>query len=247
MHALPLLFASSSAWSPFALGSSLLFWWDADRPDLISQSGGAVSSWTDIIQGCAVAQGTGGNQPIYSATGFNSRSGGITFDGTDDYLRGTTNLSALPTGAAPSEEWWLVDQTAAAADTNTRPLGSFGSAGATARRVDRVVSTGVNRGRSQVGDGAVATSGTNANVDFSGRHVVRSVVGASQFTTEVDGTASSATVLTPNTNAGAITFACNASATPTLFFQGVIAARIITNSLSADQATQLYAYLNLRR
>ena len=49
-------------WSPFALGSDLFACWDAERSDLITHVGGAVSSWKDIVGGYDVVQAVGAAQ-----------------------------------------------------------------------------------------------------------------------------------------------------------------------------------------
>lgn len=89
-------------WTPLALGASLVAWYDASDAATITQSGGAVSAWNDKSgSGYHLLQGTGTNQPAYSATGFQSNSPGITFDGVDNYLSaasatiGTTAVSGF--------------------------------------------------------------------------------------------------------------------------------------------------------
>src|SRR5262245_31893093 len=77
--------APAGPFTPASLGASLLAWWSADRGDLITQSGGVVSSWKDSVAAydCTAA---GSVQPAYSATGWKGASPGITFDGVDDCL-----------------------------------------------------------------------------------------------------------------------------------------------------------------
>jgi len=66
---------------------------DASEASTITESGGAVSAWGDISgNGRSSAQATSANQPIYTASGQNSKSY-INFDGTNDYLTIANSLS----------------------------------------------------------------------------------------------------------------------------------------------------------
>lgn len=82
----------SSAWSPLKL--SPLGWWDAKDYSTITESGGAVSQWSDKSGNSNhVLQSNGSYKPTYSATGFASAPS-ILFDGTDDFLeRQTINVN----------------------------------------------------------------------------------------------------------------------------------------------------------
>lgn len=99
-----ILFGSAPVWTPLALGSSLVAWYDAADASTITQSSGAVSQWKDKSGNANhLLQSTAGNKPTYSATGFQSNTPGITFDGVNDFLSaaniniGTTAFSAFIT------------------------------------------------------------------------------------------------------------------------------------------------------
>lgn len=236
---------SATGWSPAALGASLLGWWDAERSDKLSLSGSAVTSWTDLVGGYVASQAISASKPIYSATSFNNRPG-LTFDGLDDEL--TLASVPFPTGAAACEIWKAIDQTALAADTTTRNLFSFGGGtGATARRLRRDVLGGVNRALMATGDGATAIGPNNANVDFSGRHVVRGIVGAPTVEIHVDGVTGGTSNVVSATGAVRTRIGASDATTPGGFMQGVVSAVLVTAPLTAPEAASLYAYLNARK
>lgn len=85
-------------WTPLNLGSALVAWWDAH-----SLSSSPVSSWVDTKSGIAATQGTGANQPTWSATARNGTPG-LSFNGT------SSNLTFTPTGfpAGSSASTFLV-------------------------------------------------------------------------------------------------------------------------------------------
>lgn len=73
---------------PFAGPQALpgLFQW-IDAYQGITQAAGAVSQWNDLSGGDRhFVQGTGTNQPTYSATGWDASRPAVTFDGTSDIM-----------------------------------------------------------------------------------------------------------------------------------------------------------------
>jgi len=231
-------------WTPAQLGSSLLGWWDAEDSATITQSGGLVSSWKDKVAAYDAVQALGSAKPVYSATSFNSRPG-LTFDGVDDEV--TLGSQPFPSGATPSELWALVDQTALVADVTGRFIASYGGTGTTnRRRISRSVVTGVNRANVGAGDGGTEVSSVNSSVDFSGRHVVRGVIRATEVQVDVNGTASATAAVVPATTALRFRIGANSSTTAGGFWQGVIPLVIITGALDSGQAAQLLAYLKAR-
>lgn len=87
-----------SAYTPLQHPTKLL-WWDSN-----SLSATPVSSWLDRVSAVDAAQGTGANQPAWSATAVSSAYPGVTFDGTADFLQaagagaalsGKTNLTLI--------------------------------------------------------------------------------------------------------------------------------------------------------
>lgn len=231
----------TAPWTPLSLGASLLAWWDAERSDLITQSGGAVSSWKDIVGGYDLAQSIGSARPTYGATSFNSRPG-ITPDGVDDCLELSTGLTWLPAGATPSEDWYLVDQATPAATTGTNELGSWGSTvNGNSRRTFRFGGSGANTARSTVGGVSVTNNG-----DFTGRHVVRQIVSATDHNVELDAVAATPGAVVSATIATRVRMFATPFAAATFFGKCITNSRLITAPLTAPQATLLYAYLNTR-
>lgn len=234
-------------WTPLAI-TSLVAWWDAENAASLTTAGGGVSAWTDLVSGLTLAQGTSAARPTYNATGFNGRPV-LTLDGVDDCLE-ASGVGALPSGTTPGEFWTLVDQTALPADTGSRCVLSWGGAGAgTARSPRRSVSAGVNLFRTVAGDGSSTISADQASVDFSGRHVARSLFAASAIASEVDGSAGAPVACALNTSATTRTrFGAGAAAAAGTFWQGgVNTIAVFADALSASDAARLYAYLNARK
>lgn len=238
---------AAMGWSPFVLGASLLAWWDAERSDLITQSGGLVSSWRDIVAGYDATQSVGASKPAYSGTGFNNRPG-LIFDGVDDELTCVAGgLLAQLGGSASYELWLAVSQDALVADATTRFLLNVGDGSVnTSRSVNRLVSGGVNRARTLVGNGASSVGASQTTTDFSGRHIVRGASTATDVTTTVDGVASSTAAVVPNTTATRLRLGAGSAASAASFHNGVVSAALITGPLSAGDAAKLYAYLSPR-
>lgn len=237
--------AALSGWSPLQLGSSLLAWWDAERADLITVSGGLVSSWKDAVGAYDAVQTVGASKPAYSATSFNGRAG-LTFDGTDDELTFTGVPAGIPTAANPSEVWTLVSQDALVADATGRTSFSYGGAGNNTRFCERAVSGGVNRADAASGSGAGVVTCLNAGVDFSGRHVVRNIFTATAVQCDVDGVVGTPQAVVPSTNTTRGRIGANSAGTPGAYWNGVHSTVLVVAPLTAAEATLLYAYLNRR-
>lgn len=233
-----------------ALGSDLIEYWDASRADTLGVTTdatytNAVNSWTGLILGSNMANSTPGLKPIYEPTGMNGRPC-IKFDGSAQYLTCTDSglLAALPSGATASEMWMLLTQEALAADTTERYAGGWaGSSVITGRTISRIVTSSVNRARGRTGIGASATSANDTVVDFSDTHVVRVINGATVLGLEVDGGTKTTIAAVPSTTntrfrAGAIPAAAASN-----YWQGRIAAILVTKSLTDEKATALHGYL----
>lgn len=242
-----LTYAGASSWYPTDLGVALLGFWDAERGDLITQSGGLVSSFRDVVAAYDAVQATDAAKPIYSATSFNGRPG-LTFDGVDDELTRTTMPPAFPSGASPGEIWAVVDQTALGSDATTRTaVAAGGNSTLTARRLQRVVASSTGRLSMAVGNGSTLLASNNMLVDFYGRHVARGVVGATETQADCDGVAGTAQAIVPNTGTSRVRLGASNSGTATSFWQGVINAVLFTAPLTTQQAAQLLAWGNFRR
>jgi hypothetical protein len=234
---------SRTPWTPEDLGASLIAWWDADAG--VVQTDGAVSQWIDGVGALTLAQATADNQPVYSATSFNGRPG-VTFDGTADFLN-VEAVTGLPTGADPCEMWALVDQTALAADATNRYLFNYGGAVSTVRRalLRRVVS-GVNRAAIEVGNGSSGVLATDTSVNLSGRCVIRGVASGTLGIISVNGGSSSQTAVVPATTSVRTRMGCSTAASPNSFWQGTVAAVLVTAPLTDNEAALLADYLARR-
>lgn len=233
---------SPSAWTPASLGASLYAWWDAQRTDLITASGGLVSSWRDSVAAYDATQAVGSARPTLGATSFNGTQG-ITTDGTDDELTCTSSALLAQLGGATSYELWgVVDQTALVADATQRITLSVGNANATTRRTGRLVSGGVNRAIASTGNGSAVTTVTNTSVDFSGRHVLRAISTATETSIEVDGVTMTPSAVVPSTTATRVRLGAGANIAAGTFWQGVFSSLLFTAPLTASQATLMFAW-----
>lgn len=233
------------------LGASLLAWWTADRADLITLNGSAVTSWKDVMHGYDAVQGVSASRPVYSATSFNG-SPGLTFDGSDDGLICTDAalLGLLPDAAEAGEMWAIVQQDALAEVASSRNILSYGGTGiSTQRRIRRVVASGVNRGRFTVGTGASSLAATDTSVNFNSRHVIRGAADADSIDLSVDAaTPISISGVPATSSAIACTIGSSSNTTATEFWHGKIRDVIITaGTLSPDQVTALNAWALPRR
>lgn len=222
------------------LGASCLGWWHCDNASLITQVAGAVSSWKDVVAGYDAAQATGASQAIYSATSWNGAAPGITFDGTDDFF--TLASQPFPALALTASIFVVVDQTCLVADTATRCIASYGdNAGATQRRLSRRVITGANVVTAQS-----SSSLSDATGDFSGRHYIRALYTPTFTFAGLDGTMSAGVAVVPATGTTRFRIGATVSDIVAAFFKGVIREVVVTGALSAQQVTDINAYLASR-
>lgn len=231
----------TSVFTPAALGTSLLGWFDAERPDKLTLNGSTVQTWTDIAGGLAPTQATASLQPAYSATGFNNRPS-VTPDGVDDFL----NVESCPFPGV-CEVWALVDQKALAADTTVRVIISFGGTLSASRTsVQRSVAAGVNQLQAVIGNGSAGVAVTHT-ADFSGKSVVRLISDGANAKLELNGVGMSNVAVTPSIgNTRTRLFAANSTSAAN-FWGSPVNTIAITGLLTAAQATSMYAYLNARK
>lgn len=240
---------SGSGASPVTiLGASLLAWWTADRSDLITLSGSAVTSWKDVVAGYDAVQGVGASRPVYSATSFNGAPS-LTSDGVDDELTCTDAalLAALPAAALPSEIWAIADQSALVADTPARNIAAYGNGVNVGRRLQRDVAGGNQRGQARAGTGASSTVKRDALVDLSSRHVMRAIFTATAVNVSVDGSVNVQTAAVPATTNSRVRLFASDTAVASQFWFGGGRDILFTTPLSADQATALLAWALPRR
>ena len=230
-------------WTPRNLGN-LNEWWDAENLPSFTFNGSAVSAWKGRAVGVVASQAVAGSQPGYSATAFNGKRPGVTFDGVADELTAASVLS----GATAGELWALVDQTAAAADTTTRVAFSTGSSAASKRELARVVASGTNRARAATFDGSTTPTAQDTTVDFSGVHLIRAIFAPLLLTLEIDGVVTSTVITGNSTGSGRTRIGANPVSTAGNFFQGVGNSFLAFNGLlSLNEANQMSAYFNARR
>lgn len=235
--------------TPIKLDGRLLAWWDAERPDLMTTSTG-ISSWKDVVAGYDMTQATGAAQPVWSPTSFGGFPG-MTFDGTDDCLASiaTDLLAVLPFNADPCEIWSVVQQDALAADTTTREVFSYGGASTQlSRRAERVVASAVNRVRVLQGNGTTSdTAAGTTTIDFSTRHVMRCVCGPSSISVYLDGVVGATTASTGGIGQVRARIGATQVSTAAQFWQGKIAAILVTLPLPEDKTAALHSYMMNRR
>lgn len=229
-----------------ALGSKLLAWWDADHTDLITHAGGVVSAWADRVQGLThTASGAG--QPAYSTSGFAGRPV-ITGDGTGTFMNraGTTGL---PTNSDQFEIWTLFDQTLATdASATRRYLFGWGGQGSQVHLMTGLNRNTLNRARVQAGNGTTSPTVNDAIVDLTGRHFQRAVYTATGIKVAVDGFAMSAeTAVVRAVDTLRSRIFANMTTTPGDFWQGGLAAILVTSLLTDGEAAALTAWLSSRR
>lgn len=229
--------------TPNDLGVLLLAFWDAEVPSSMTLAGSSVTTWRDSKNGYAPTQPTPGSKPTYSANGLNNRPC-VTFDGTDDSLDLAATPALLPVGAAPGEIWSLATQDALVADTSPRYLVDYGGVGNDRRRQARVVNT-LNRPSTVSANGTTNFTSDNLSVDYSGAHVFRSIITATNIESRLDGTVGPVTAVVSATGTGNFRMGCQTS-TNAGYWQGKVNALIFTGPLSAGQATQLTNYLKAR-
>lgn len=218
------------------LGSNLLACWDAERADLLTESGGLVSSWRDTVAASEVTQSTGASQPAYQATGFGGRPC-LYFDGADDRLE-ASSIFGLPSGASPCEMYCLCDQAATPSDSATDTAMGYGNVAATTRSLRRDLVSGVNRGCTY----AVSLSSIETTIDFTGRHLLGGLFEADQMTVLVDAQWGAPRVVTQDTATSRFRFGAASASGATNYWKGSIALGIITQPLSNTQRTGLIRY-----
>jgi hypothetical protein len=100
-------------------GTDLVAWYDASDTASITEVAGAVSQWNDKSGGGAhVTQGTGANQPTYSATGLGGVQPSLSFD-SGDWLS-TTAAAVAPTAVSNFACFVVGRMNAATTDNNGR-------------------------------------------------------------------------------------------------------------------------------
>lgn len=228
------------------MASVALAWWSADRADLMTLVGSAVSSLRDIYHAYDVTQAVSASRPAYSATSFNGKPG-LTFDGGDDKLSNASG-SLLPIGATPCEIWGVADQTDPVANNVNRGLFTYGASDGNRRRgIGRIGGGVTNRARVVSGTGAVEGSLTMSSGDFSGRCLVRGrITATARFISQDDG-AEDTSAGVPDTTATGGSTSIGSTVSASQFWKGQIRDILVTNALTGNQPTYITNLLKLRR
>ncbi len=220
-----ILFSGHTLWTPLNLGSTLSAWWDAQDTADITLSSGNVASWKDRKGGIVASQGTGANQPAWSATALNNKAG-VTCNGT------THSLSFTPTGLPSGSGASTIGLAGKPTVGGNRLILSFGAnAGSQARAPG-------------VGGNKIAffTSGNdfnpNTGVDWVGANIFFEIMTAAgtnpAITTYADGVSNnSGSILTLNTGTSAgfiCAFINGASLWTGIVQQIVVANSVLTTS-----------------
>lgn len=225
------------------LGSFLYEAWDAERSDLITIATG-VSAWNGIKLGLSLTNGTGANQPAWSATSFGGNAG-VTFDGTNDEL--TYTLSGeLPVGAVPGDIWAVCSQDAPTSNSTSRILVAYGDVSA-ARQIDRQLTNTINRCRVAIGNGSTNLVAQANTVSFDGRMLCHLATTATNMSLSLNSSRPIASnVVVTSTTGTRLRFASNIGASPAAFWQGQIAFIAFTKPLPPYLSAQFEEYLRKR-
>lgn len=234
-------------WTPLALLSDLLAWWDSNSG--ISLSGSAVTAWADRKAGYLAEQALSGSRPLWSATSFNGAPG-LAYDGNDDELTcvDAALLAALPIAAAPGELWLVgqQDETAVSGSATRLAMAYGGVDGFSRRAIGRTRPASDNRAQISLGTGTIVVVNDTV-VDFSSRHLVRAQIGATQSTINVDAQAGTSAAGIPATLASRVRLGASASTTASAFWRGQIRDAVFTLPLSPDKAALMQAWGLSRR
>ncbi|KKB80788.1 hypothetical protein VW35_00845 [Devosia soli] len=232
-------------WEPVkGLGTDLVGYFDARRPETITTSSGAVSSFRDVIAGYDMAQATAASRPTFKAGGFDGLDC-LYFDGVDDCL--LLSSVPFPSGSAPSEVWAVVQQDKPTTDAVNGTLMMYGNASSTSRRLARAQLSGLNRYQSLAGNGTTGLTNYQTDTKFNDCHVVRSIFDGANMYSEIEGIASTPSAAVPATATTRSRIGASSASTPTEFWRGKILCILVTKPLSGGKAAQLRRYLeNLR-
>jgi hypothetical protein len=226
-----------------ALGSDLIAGWDAQRADLITQSGGIVSSIADVKAGYVASQGTTSSKPSYSATGFNGAPC-IQHDGIDDCFTCSDSGLLAILGALSAIEIWAVCSQDGLSSEGTRTLLGIGGGGTAGWELEKVNSVG-NKARASTGTGSGIITAVSSSL-FEGRHAVRAECGATTALT-MDADARVTSTGTPSIVATRLRIGASTGSTATIFYNGLWNRLLVTKPLSATKAAALMADSQQRR
>lgn len=221
------------------LGSKLLAFYDpSDVTTLFQDSAGTtpVVAATDPVgmmqdktdNDYHIIQATAGARPLWDGVG------GLTYDGTDDFLAGTGQ--PFPSGSDPVEIWASVEQDDPASSAVNRSIFCYG--GVTSplhRNLQKFVSGGVNRFRGQIGDGSGSFTALVPDVDFSGSHIVRLQINPTTLIATADDSIITGNGI-PATGTSRFRMGATTGNTPAGFWLGKIKKTVVTLPLTMSEA-----------
>lgn len=194
----------------------------ANPAQYLTIAAGAVAQWDAAYGSQKVSLTEATNRPAWDASLFSNR-GGVVFDGTNDLLTGTGNVTNWPTATDDLYMLAACRQDLASGTAGNKVAFNYG-ANSQFRYVGR---TSSNKGR--VG---ITLQAANSTLDFAGGHTIGAFFdlgGTTRLYLDgvADGTAATAAEALTLTRVrmGAVT-----DNTPTFFWTGVIAAAAVLNS-----------------
>lgn len=231
-------------WSPWMLPRSLLRGFvDFENTSRITNTAGRVAAITDCIAGSSWAEVSSSGPSLITSTVTGRQV--ASFNGTANYLQIATVPAAFPLSGAM--EWWVIGtQDVADADGTTRYALCAGGASNNWIGLGRRS----NGGKSQI---LGVTNNTNApgpsvsTLNYSGRHVVRSVWDGTNQIVSGDGIVGNTFAVSASGNNTRIRLGASATTTANSFWQGEISAVLqISGNLSAQDANNLFIWSRIR-
>lgn len=218
-------------------------WWSADRADLLTLVGSAVSGIAGIYAGASLTQGLGSSRPAYGATSFNGMPG-ITFDGSDDVLEGV--VSGLPVGASPGGLFSVAENKRLVGNTAAYLLFGYG-VGNTRRMLGRVVAGGANvlTVNTDNAGGAVAVQTTTPAWD--GRAALKGMIGATTASVAIDGNTPVSSAVVSGTINTRVRLGSNVNTSPSGYAEAQVRDAILTGAVTTDQEVFITNYTKSRR
>ena len=240
------LLGSKLVWPYPLLENSLLAWWSADNPDMMTFNGNKVMTWKDRIGGKILSQGVDARRPVYSSTAFGGNKPGVSFvAATQQFLEMATspwpidnpNPTADNYGNAETFMVLNVQCDANVADTNIHTIFAYGDNVNNQRKLQRRVVQGVNRAAVAYGNGFNVEDGylINTTVDFSGKHSLIPFFSDVNTSMVVDGVALGLCTYALRTKAGRTRMGCSANDVPDEFATCTIRDMIIGDASKLTQ------------
>jgi len=161
-----LLFADGPAVHPATVPGCFMCFdaWRASSLTIVNTN--QVSSWTDLISGTALVQGTSAARPTFNGDW-------VTGDGSDDHLSYTAGaISGWPLSGS-MDFVGVVNQLDAPSVAGTRSMFSYPNSGNNGLLVQRAVVSNRNGLSVQIGQGASASIPGNRIADYTGKCIVR--------------------------------------------------------------------------